>query len=404
MNPFQTKTAIVDKFDDSPPVAQAETILPPPSAVETGSTDPEPSVEKEQALKSEDVKPKKEFPPKPWLKKTKKSAVKPAKEEATEDETKTEEEVRVPSKGYNLDFLDNLDDPNFNPFETKTAVVDKFDDSTPVTENAEPSVTDNKLENASVVEKAEEEKKPKKELPVKPWLKAKKKSRKAPAVENNEIQPIPNEECQEEKVPNKGYSLDFLDNLDDPNFNPFETKTSVIPKFDEPSEPTPSQETPQDVGGPSQDETSTDIKGENVEPTQNDLKKETEDSKTTSGGYNLDFIDKLDDPNFNPFETKSNVTNNEPVEVTPPESGSDTTLVLDTDIPDTETVIESNDLNSTVTKDSTPEFEDREPEIVAPVIPEPVRAESPQSNSSGYSSIPPAPEPELSFVIPEPAN
>ena len=24
--------------------------------------------------------------------------------------------------GYNLDFLDQLDDPNFNPFATKTAV------------------------------------------------------------------------------------------------------------------------------------------------------------------------------------------------------------------------------------------------------------------------------------------
>ncbi len=34
-----------------------------------------------------------------------------------------EEEERVPaSKGYNLDFLDNLDDPSFNPFQTKTAI------------------------------------------------------------------------------------------------------------------------------------------------------------------------------------------------------------------------------------------------------------------------------------------
>merc|ERR1739838_685096 len=131
------------------PPSLKQTILPPPPVVETGSTDPDQSVEKEQTLKSEDVKPNKEVPPKPWLKKTKKPAVKPAKEEAPEDETKTEEEVRVPSKGYNLDILDNLDDPNFNPFETKTAVVDKFYDSTPVTENAEPSVTDNKLESAS---------------------------------------------------------------------------------------------------------------------------------------------------------------------------------------------------------------------------------------------------------------
>ena len=28
-----------------------------------------------------------------------------------------------------MDFLDNLDDPNFNPFETKTKVVELFGDS-----------------------------------------------------------------------------------------------------------------------------------------------------------------------------------------------------------------------------------------------------------------------------------
>jgi hypothetical protein len=38
-----------------------------------------------------------------------------------------EEEERVPApKGYNLDFLDNLDDPSFNPFQTKTAIKVKF--------------------------------------------------------------------------------------------------------------------------------------------------------------------------------------------------------------------------------------------------------------------------------------
>merc|ERR1719210_938880 len=60
----------------------------------------------------------------------------------TEDSTQTqltdqpdepveeEEPVKVPSKGYNLDFLDNLDDPNFNPFETKSSIVNKFDEPT----------------------------------------------------------------------------------------------------------------------------------------------------------------------------------------------------------------------------------------------------------------------------------
>jgi hypothetical protein len=38
-------------------------------------------------------------------------------------EAEAEEEERVPApKGYNLDFLDNLDDPSFNPFQTKTAI------------------------------------------------------------------------------------------------------------------------------------------------------------------------------------------------------------------------------------------------------------------------------------------
>jgi hypothetical protein len=40
-----------------------------------------------------------------------------------EAEAEAEEEERVPApKGYNLDFLDNLDDPSFNPFQTKTAI------------------------------------------------------------------------------------------------------------------------------------------------------------------------------------------------------------------------------------------------------------------------------------------
>ena len=91
-------------------------------------------------------------------------------------------------------------------------------------------------------------------MPVKPWLKAKKKPSKAPAIEKEADQPNPVEECPEEKVPSKGYSLDFLDNLDDPNFNPFETKTSIVQKFDDPSEPTPealtSQQAPLDVSEP----------------------------------------------------------------------------------------------------------------------------------------------------------
>ena len=46
-----------------------------------------------------------------------------------------------PAKGYNLDFLDNLDDPNFNPFETKTAIKDNFGTSTATAANEASSAT-----------------------------------------------------------------------------------------------------------------------------------------------------------------------------------------------------------------------------------------------------------------------
>ena len=66
-----------------------------------------------------------------------------------------------------------------------------------------------------------------------------------------------------------GYNLDFMDKLDDPNFDPFATKSKVTNESSEDQQPL----------------------------------------KSTSS-YNVDFLDKLDDPNFNPFETKSKVSNN----------------------------------------------------------------------------------------------
>ena len=66
-----------------------------------------------------------------------------------------------------------------------------------------------------------------------------------------------------------GYNLDFLDKLDDPNFNPFETKVKVQ-NFD-PESPLP--------------------------------------AASVSGGGGDEKLREIDDPNFNPFETKSKVSN-----------------------------------------------------------------------------------------------
>ena len=48
----------------------------------------------------------------------------------------SEEDVPLPSKGYDLSFLDNLDDPNFNPFQTKSSVIEDF---STINESREPS-------------------------------------------------------------------------------------------------------------------------------------------------------------------------------------------------------------------------------------------------------------------------
>ena len=104
---------------------------------------------------------------------------------------------------------------------------------------------------SDVMEVPSDEKPKKKPLPPKPWLKKKKNpsSTKTPP-----------------KPATGGYNLDFLDKLDDPNFDPFATKSNVVNDGEDQPLPKPS-------------------------------------------GYNLDFLDKMDDPNFDPFATKSNVVN-----------------------------------------------------------------------------------------------
>merc|ERR1719500_2263587 len=190
-----------------------------------------------QNLKTNPKKPpmRKPMARKPLLRKPVKKAD-PVEENPTEA-TKDEEDdlPAVPKKSYNMDFLDQLDDPNFNPFETKTAVKEQFDTSAPV--SASPSKTVEEVPDEMVPEsvesKAEEPEKPvKKPVAKKPWLKKpvlKKKVQQPPPTESD---PAKDEEDDAPVPAAKGYNLDFLDKMDDPNFNPFETKTAVIDKFD----------------------------------------------------------------------------------------------------------------------------------------------------------------------------
>eukprot|EP00092_Neocalanus_flemingeri_P035827 GFUD01039007.1.p1 GENE.GFUD01039007.1~~GFUD01039007.1.p1 ORF type:complete len:2150 (+),score=757.42 GFUD01039007.1:317-6766(+) len=430
-NPFETKTAVVDKFDDSKPVSETITEEPiPENENKVKNIKENMSVNKEEqqdipATKTEVVeeqkveKVKKPQPKKPWLNKMKKKAAPPAETETSID---NEEVIPVPSKGYNMDFLDQLEDPNFNPFETKTAVVDKFDDSKPVSETIMGASTpENENEDNGTTEvskpeekkeKSKEEKKPKKQLPPKPWLKKGLK---------NKVQEDTNEDEKqgEISVPGKGYDLDILDKLDDPNFNPFETKASVSNNCEAIDQQTVEHATTKAEGMETIKDDSrlnAGIKQSNTienmqEAGEEQISQTVEDAIPSPKKYNLDFLDKLDDPNFDPFSTKTKVVDDVSV-------GQGNELIkapidLSEELP--------------VVKDSTPEFEQHEAQIVSTdeestetfVAKEPTAFSiaspptSPTSFSSGYSTLPKSTQEKLSqamtdsdfsFCVPEPVN
>ena len=112
----------------------------------------------------------------------------------SKDASFQEMELPIPSGqvkgGYNLDFLDNLDDPNFNPFETKTKVVELFGDGKeedmkidianiaeetkpftkkPIVKKAVKKKTV-KPEDEGEQDAANKQEKPQKVMPPKPWL------------------------------------------------------------------------------------------------------------------------------------------------------------------------------------------------------------------------------------------
>jgi len=187
-------------------------------------------------------------------------------------------------------------------------------------------------------------------------------------------------------VPTKGYNLDFLDKLDDPNFNPFETKSSVTNNFEARDEKT--------VDNVRRSDTTTDesdVSNKTEEPSQS-FKEHSQIEKNKP-----DFQNKMDDPNFDPFSTNSKISNEE----------------------------ESSSSKVSMIKDSTPEFEQNEANIVSnetscasqKVESEIIHSEtvptSPPSNSSGYSTLPKSTQEKLSqamndsdfsFCVPEPVD
>ncbi|XP_063882247.1 titin-like isoform X6 [Scylla paramamosain] len=202
----------------------------------------------------------------------------------------------APKKGYNLDFLDYLDDPDFNPFASKTAIR-----NTPPP-SPEPGV---------------------KLPPLKPAIK--KKGKKT-------AQAATNQTSSESTVLET--NVEDLSSVDKPS-------DSFQPSQDSSKVPDTKEETDQkeksvlEISLDDSDTPKTPAKPLRKPPQRRPLKKprpkpevteknnnrvEKEDENTApkddndipippSKGYNLDFLDNLDDPNFNPFASKTAVRN-----------------------------------------------------------------------------------------------
>ena len=121
----------------------------PATTADTENTSENATKSDEKELDSP-KKPTKRDVPKPWLKKKKAAAAAkplddvPIEIKAAENTVPIEEDPMPipPAKGYNLDFLDNLDDPNFNPFATKTNIVDDVSKATPEKAKTPPKVVE----------------------------------------------------------------------------------------------------------------------------------------------------------------------------------------------------------------------------------------------------------------------
>jgi hypothetical protein len=252
-----------------------------------------------------------------------------------------EEDIIVPpAKGYNLDFLDQLDDPNFNPFETKTAIKDNFGttdvESLPQGETAaeliekpeekkkevkkkpmgkkvsKPAVKkifkddkESTNEDGSKSEQSESPKQPTKRDVPKPWLKKKKAVPKEEPVNDVPIEIIGAVAVEDDAPlpPTKAYNLDFLDNLDDPNFNPFATKTNVVDDVN--------KDSPKKEASPKKQDFLDKLDDPNFNPFATKTKVVDDINKNSPqkepSPKKQDFADKFDDPNFNPFATKTKV-------------------------------------------------------------------------------------------------
>ena len=254
------------------------------------------------------------------------------------------DDVPLPaSKGYCLDFLDNLDDPNFNPFASKTAIRNSPPPTpTPGTKlpplkptvkkkGKKPSVS----KNSNSTEKNEETN----EINTN-------KSEELINTTQNEIKlddkNIENDSLNEIQIPNSinenNTNFDAENIINETKDKTLDNKENALIeiKFDndkpcggppkrlgkkpqlknrianrKKSEPEKAQ-TPAEFDNKKTDK----VNNNNEIVTQdcNKQKEEEEEIPIPKKSYDLSFLDNLDDPNFDPFASKTEVRNSPPKE------------------------------------------------------------------------------------------
>lgn len=216
--------------------------------------------------------------------------------------TENPEDIPIPpSKGYNLDFLDNLDDPNFNPFTTKTGVR-----STP------PPSPD-----------------PARKLPpLKPAIR-KKDKKAAPADSSSNVVNKETEKNTETETRDKASVVSpAADNATNNNcvkvVESGGTEKALEIPLDNPVKPPRKLGVKPNLANRQKSGAKTPPARKAIEKNNNNTvaeeKSHDQENKTDSEelplppskGYNLDFLDNLDDPSFDPFTTKAAVGNSPP--------------------------------------------------------------------------------------------
>ncbi|XP_068208911.1 transforming acidic coiled-coil-containing protein 3-like isoform X3 [Palaemon carinicauda] len=204
-----------------------------------------------------------------------------------------------PKKGYSLDFLDNLEDPNFNPFATKTAVR-----STPP-----PSPeAGRKLPPLKPAIRKKKEAKSSAKDPDPPANANDNKTQDPDTAIDNKVENTPSVESN----PNNQANSDQL--LEVTFENPSKPPSKPPPRLNRKSVPNkkPVNKTP--LKSKIIEKNNNTVNERALNDTENKTESEEELPLPPSKGYNLDFLDNLEDPNFNPFATKCAVSNSPPKE------------------------------------------------------------------------------------------